>query len=191
MTSSCWDPQQYRRFSDQRRRPAQDLIARIPLAEVRTIVDLGCGDGPVTALLAQRWPAAETIGVDSSPAMLEKARQVCATAKFIDADIARWCPHVPVDLIFSNASLHWLDNHERLIPDLFRHVSPGGALAVQMPANFEAPSHQRLATLARAPSGATVSVDLFARSPLRRCRSTWSGCERRAKQSMPGKRPKC
>jgi trans-aconitate 2-methyltransferase len=146
-----WDPELYARFSDARARPARELMARIPPLEPRTIVDLGCGDGPVTALLAERWPAAEIVGIDSSPAMLERARSVCPSVRFFEADIANWRPEMPVDLIYSNAALHWLDRHMKLLPDLLRNVAPGGVLAVQMPANFEAPSHRLLAELAAEP----------------------------------------
>jgi trans-aconitate 2-methyltransferase len=149
--SADWDPEQYSRFSAARTRSARELITRIPELNARMIIDLGCGDGAVTRLLGARWPNATVIGVDSSPAMLEKARQACPAAEFIDADIARWRPHDPADLIFSNAALHWLDDHQWLMPELFGHVASGGAFAVQMPANFDAPSHKLLAALASSP----------------------------------------
>lgn len=148
LMAADWDPNQYARFSEARTRPARELIARIPTFDARMIIDLGCGDGPVTALLRQRWPNADIVGVDSSGAMLDSARIACPTAQFVEADIASWRPGLPADLIFSNAALQWLDGHAELLPDLFRHVAPRGVLAVQMPANFEAPSHRHLASLA-------------------------------------------
>jgi trans-aconitate 2-methyltransferase len=122
-------------------RPAVDLLARIPAAAPETVVDLGCGAGNLAPLLAARWPAAKLIGVDSSPEMLVRARAAHAQAQFEQADIGAWRPARPVDVLFSNAALHWLDGHERLLPALLEAVAPGGWLAVQMPRNFGAPSH--------------------------------------------------
>jgi trans-aconitate 2-methyltransferase len=144
-----WDPDQYARFSGVRSRPARELIARIPGSDMRTIIDLGCGDGPVTRLLLDRWPNAMVTGVDSSQAMLDRARKLCPEVDFIEADIAIWSPNRPVDLIFSNAALQWVDNHAIRVGQLFAHISRGGALAVQMPGNFDAPSHRALAALAK------------------------------------------
>ena len=144
-----WDPTQYNCFSAARTRPARELIERIPLATARSIADLGCGDGAVTRLLTERWPEARVVGIDSSPAMLTNARITCPCASFIQADISEWIPNTPVDLLFSNAALQWVDDHARLIPRLFASVSPGGFLAVQMPGNFDAPSHRSLTALAQ------------------------------------------
>jgi trans-aconitate 2-methyltransferase len=136
-----WDPAQYLKFAGERMRPAVDLLARIPAAAPETVVDLGCGAGNLAPLLAARWPAAKLIGVDSSPEMLVRARAAHAQAQFEQADIGAWRPARPVDVLFSNAALHWLDGHERLLPALLEAVAPGGWLAVQMPRNFGAPSH--------------------------------------------------
>ena len=147
-----WDPGQYLAFADERLRPALDLIARIPLAAPRTIVDLGCGAGNVAQVLCARWPEASIVGVDSSSAMLARARTAAADhprQTWVEADLARWSPSVPVDLVFSNAALHWLDDHATLFPRLFSFVAPNGALAVQMPDNFSAPSHTALFDVAR------------------------------------------
>jgi len=143
-----WDPAQYLKYADERRRPALDLIARIPLAAPAAIVDLGCGAGNVTRLLAERWSSARILGVDNSAAMLARAREAGSAdprLEWIAADLATWRPREPIDLLFSNAALHWLDAHETLFPRLFAMVAPGGALAVQMPANHAAPSHSLLA----------------------------------------------
>jgi len=141
-----WDPTQYLKFAGERLRPAVDLLARVPLVapapgtEMR-VVDLGCGAGNLTPLIQQRWPQAKHIGVDSSGTMLAKARQDYPTAEFIEADIAIWRPAQPVDLLYSNAALHWLNDHETLIPGLLDGLKPGGWLAIQMPRNFDAKSH--------------------------------------------------
>lgn len=138
----AWDPQQYLKFGDQRLRPAQDLLARVGLDAPRRVVDLGCGTGAVTALLRARWPEARVVGVDSSQAMLERARAARADIEWQLADLAAWTPAEPVDLLFSNAALHWLDDHAALFPRLLSYLRPGGVLAVQMPAQHDAPSHQ-------------------------------------------------
>ena len=141
-----WDPTQYLKFAGERLRPAVDLLARVPLVAPATVVDLGCGAGNLTPLIQQRWPQARHIGVDSSATMLAKARQDYPAAEFIEADIGAWRPQshlgAPVDLIYSNAALHWLDGHDALIPGLLDGLRPGGWLAIQMPRNFAAPSHQ-------------------------------------------------
>ncbi len=150
----AWNPAQYLKFADDRRRPAIDLLARIALAAPRAIVDLGCGAGNVTRLLAERWPDARITGVDNSPTMLASARSATAgDARFdwIEADVGSWTPREGErpDLIFSNAALHWLDDHETLMPKLVNAVADGGALAVQMPDNFGSPAHVTLFDVAR------------------------------------------
>jgi trans-aconitate 2-methyltransferase len=144
-----WQPERYLAFADQRTRPARDLLARVPLANPARVADLGCGPGNSTALLAQRWPEAAIIGVDSSPEMLAQARASDVRATWIEADIAAWTPDDPLDLIYANAALQWLDHHATLLPRLLGLLRAAGALAVQMPRNFEAPSHALLRDTAR------------------------------------------
>lgn len=146
-----WDPQQYSRFAGQRLRPALDLIARIPLEHPRTVVDLGCGTGNVTGILRQRWPKASVTGVDGSPQMLAEARKTEADIAWEQIDVAAWKPPAKFDLVFSNAALHWLDDHPALFARLCANVDPGGALALQMPRNFGAPSHTLMHELASSP----------------------------------------
>jgi trans-aconitate 2-methyltransferase len=141
---ATWDPQQYLKFSDHRLRPALDLMARIPAIEARTVYDLGCGPGNITRMLAERWPAARVIGVDSSADMLTKARIEAPGVEFVEADLSHWAPPQPAELVFSNATMQWLGGHETLFPRLMSFVAPGGVLAVQMPRNFAAPSHTLL-----------------------------------------------
>jgi trans-aconitate 2-methyltransferase len=136
-----WDPSQYLKFSDHRLRPALDLMAQIPLDGPRSIYDLGSGPGNITRLLAERWPGAAVTGVDSSPDMLAKARKEAPGVVFEQADIADWSPPAPADLLFSNATFHWLDDHALLLPRLASHLAAGGVLAVQMPCNRDSPSH--------------------------------------------------
>lgn len=148
---TTWDPEQYLRFEAPRLRPALDLVARLEHAGPGVVVDLGCGTGHITALLAHRWPGAEVTGVDSSPAMLEGARRDHPDLTWVEGDIARWSAPRPVDVLFSNAALHWVPDHERLFPALFDQVAPGGLLAVQVPGMWEAPSHTIAFDLARQP----------------------------------------
>ncbi len=140
MAEQDWDPTQYLRFTDERLRPALDLLAQVPLAAPSYVVDLGCGPGNVTAILRRRFPQARLLGVDGSPAMLEKARAAVPEAHFIEGDFATWRPEGPApELIYSNAALHWAGGHETLFPRLVSLLAAGGVLAVQMPAMHNAP----------------------------------------------------
>lgn len=144
---ASWNPEQYLRFADERLRPAIDLIGRIGHPAPRQVVDLGCGAGNALPLLAARFPGARVTGVDGSAAMLKKAVQAGFSVQ--QADIAHWTPDEPVDVLFSNAALHWLDRHESLLPRLLDSLAPGGILAVQMPAMHAAPLRAQQDALAR------------------------------------------
>jgi trans-aconitate 2-methyltransferase len=137
----AWDPTQYLKFADHRLRPAIDLLNRIDVAEPGEVVDLGAGAGNVTRLIKMRWPTARVTGVDTSPEMLAKAAAAAPEITWVLADLGRWRPERPVDVIYSNAALHWLEGHDTLFPALLSSLAPGGVLAVQMPRNFSAPSH--------------------------------------------------
>ena len=147
MTTS-WNPAQYERFAAPRLRPAIDLLARIPPGPRRYIVDLGCGGGQVTRLLRERWPEAGITGIDSSAAMLERARGEI-DASFVQADLNRWSPPRETDLLVSNAALHWLDDHRALLARWLDVLQPGCAVAVQMPRNHDAASHRAMAEAAK------------------------------------------
>lgn len=137
-----WDPDQYLKFAGPRLRPALDLILRIePRRFPEAVVDLGCGTGHITNLLSDRFIEAQVEGVDSSSAMLEVARAETPDIIWTKADLATWSAAKPVDVLYSNAALHWLDDHETLFPRLAATVSGGGVLAVQMPRNHGAASH--------------------------------------------------
>jgi trans-aconitate 2-methyltransferase len=137
----AWDPVQYLKFADERLRPGFDLLARIGDLPAGPIVELGCGTGVHTRALAARWPDRPVAGVDASPEMLAKAAAAPSRIAWREADIAAWSAPEKAALIFSNATLQWLDDHARLFPHLMRQLVPGGVLAVQMPRNFDAPSH--------------------------------------------------
>ncbi|MEZ4507506.1 MAG: methyltransferase domain-containing protein [Thermomicrobiales bacterium] len=153
-----WDPGQYARFGDHRLRPALELLNRVPLADPRLIYDLGCGPGEVTQIIAQRWPDAEVTGIDNSPQMIATASTLPGKITWIEGDIASWQPDRAPDLIYSNATLQWLDGHDILIPRLFDLLAPGGCLAVQMPQSWPLASHRLMReTLADSgPGGAAL-----------------------------------
>ncbi len=134
-TIGTWDPQQYLRYAAYRARPAEDLMSRLALDVPGAIYDLGCGPGNLTRLLQQKWPDRRIIAVDSSPDMLAEARKTYGESgiEWRAGDIAQWKADAPAAMVFTNAALHWLGDHDTLIPHLMRQVAPGGVLAVQMP----------------------------------------------------------
>lgn len=137
-----WDPRQYLKFSDHRLRPALELLERVTVDSPGAVYDLGCGAGQVTRLIAERWPEARVFGVDHSREMLAQAASEPGRVEWIEADIGSWRPAEPAGLIYSNATLHWLENHDQLFPRLLGFLEPGGCLAVQMPLSWGAPSHR-------------------------------------------------
>jgi trans-aconitate 2-methyltransferase len=139
--SHTWDPDRYLTYADERGRPFVDLLARIDATDPRTIVDLGCGPGNLTALLADRWPDASVVGLDSSPEMIAAARAAEPRAVFDVADLRDWQAPEPVDVLVSNATLQWVPGHLDLLPALVAQVAPGGWFAFQVPGNFDEPSH--------------------------------------------------
>jgi trans-aconitate 2-methyltransferase len=150
---SAWDPATYLRFAGERARPFAELLSRVGADDPRIVVDLGCGDGSVTAGLAQRWPGARVTGVDSSPSMLEAAaaHAVPGRLEFIPGDVRDWRPDTPVDVLVSNATLHWVPGHGELLTRWAGELTPGGWLAVQVPGNQAAPTHALLASLVAGP----------------------------------------
>ena len=143
-----WDASQYLQFADERTRPCRDLIGRIALTEPRRIMDLGCGPGNSTAALMERWPQAEITGMDTSPEMICAARKSHPEREWLTGDIATWTAKEPYDLVFSNAAMQWVPDHGTTFPRLVRQVAAGGALAIQVPANFDAPAHRLMRELA-------------------------------------------
>ncbi|MEA1904104.1 MAG: methyltransferase domain-containing protein [Actinomycetota bacterium] len=136
-----WDPDRYLRYADLRTRPGLELISRIPDINPGAIVDLGAGTGNLTSVLASRWPDAEIAGIDSSPEMVERAGAEHDGIDWATADIESWKPTGQIDLIFSNAALHWIEGHQPLFGRLRSYLSPGGVLAVSMPDNWAAGTH--------------------------------------------------
>ncbi|SCB10599.1 trans-aconitate 2-methyltransferase [Rhizobium multihospitium] len=146
--SATWSPSQYLKFEDHRTRPAMDLLARVTVADATRITDIGCGPGNSTELLIERFPQADILGMDAAPKMIEAARKRLASCRFELADIASWKPAVSQDLLFANAVLQWLPDHETLLPTLMTFLRDGGTLAVQMPDNLNEPTHVGMRTAA-------------------------------------------
>ena len=146
-----WDPKVYLAFGSERTRAAAQLVARIDCENPRTVADLGCGPGNSTALLAARWPEAAIDGVDNSRAMLREAREGAVRARWIEADVSEWVPETMYDVIYANATLHWVPDHASLLPRLVSRLSPAGVLAFQVPRNFREPSHAIMQELAGDP----------------------------------------
>lgn len=145
----AWDAKTYLQFGDERTRAAGELLARVPLTDPRRVLDLGSGPGNSTALLRARYPQAELLGVDNAPDMLDAAQKSGVAAQWLQADLQTWSPDRRYDLIYANATFQWLDDHPRLFPRWWSQVEPGGVLAVQMPRNFDAPSHRLLRAVAQ------------------------------------------
>ncbi|NMO14486.1 methyltransferase domain-containing protein [Pyxidicoccus fallax] len=152
-----WDPKQYSHFRDERKRPFFELLARVDVDAPSHVADLGCGTGDLTRVLTERWQEARVYGVDSSSAMVEEARRrpSSESLRFDVADLAGWEPPAPLDVLVSNAALHWVPDHGALLRRLVEKLAPGGVLAFQIPANFDAPSHRHIDEVRALPRFAT------------------------------------
>jgi len=151
--ADTWNPGQYEKFSSHRRRPFADLTSRVGASAPEVVVDLGCGPGPLTLSLVSRWPRARIIGVDSSAEMLDQARRTdrLERVEWLRSDAESWDPAqvgAPIDVIVTNALLQWVPSHRELIPGWVRALAPGGWFAMQVPGNFNAPSHALLREVA-------------------------------------------
>ncbi len=159
-----WDPDRYLTYADERGRPFVDLITRVAATDPVTVVDLGCGPGNLTALLAERWPGATVSGVDSSAEMIAAARRDVPGIDFEVGDLREWVSTsstsnaAGVDVLVSNATLQWLPDHLELLPRLVEQVRPGGWFAFQVPGNFDEPSHTIRTELAAEPAYAASLV---------------------------------
>jgi trans-aconitate 2-methyltransferase len=151
--SDAWNPEQYERFKTERTAPFHDLLAMVQPVIGGRVVDLGCGTGELTDELHLATRSAYTLGLDSSVAMLARARSA-PRLEFRQGDIATFSSDQPFDIVFSNAALQWVPHHHELLAQLSSLVAPGGQLAVQMPSNNDHPSHLVAADVA--------SDDLFA-----------------------------
>jgi len=145
-----WDPKQYDKFKGERAAPFEDLLALINVRKGMSVIDLGCGPGSLTARLADELPDSDVLGVDSSAEMLTQAESLARPGlrfeqRAIEDVEGEW------DLVFTHAALQWLPDHETLVPKLFSMVKPGGQVAIQMPSNFDHPTHVFIDDIANEP----------------------------------------
>ncbi len=151
--SNTWNPKTYLEFAAHRTRPVEDLIPRLKLEVPGAIYDLGCGPGNVTMKLRTRWPDRTVIGIDASHEMLSDAKAAYGTqtVTWIQGDIEQWSADQPAALVFANASLHWVGEHDILFPHLLRNVAPGGLMAIQVPVTAQAPYQDCIRQVISAP----------------------------------------
>lgn len=162
----AWDPATYLRFSDERLRPGFDLLARVGDLPPGPLAELGCGTGVHARVIGERWPGRAFTAIDSSPEMLTQASATPSSIRWVEADLRSWKPPEKVALVFSNAVLQWVDQHEVLFPRMMGMLAPGGVLAVQMPRNFDAPSHVLMREAAQAGPWAAILKPLLRADPV-------------------------
>jgi trans-aconitate 2-methyltransferase len=162
-----WSAKQYVAFEDERTRPVRDLLAALPPLDAHSAIDLGCGPGNSTEVLAARYPQANVSGIDSSSDMIEAARRRLPHLNFAVEDLQTWQDAGPFDVILANAVLQWVAHHEALLPALIAKLAPGGALAVQMPDNLDEPAHRLMREIAtEGPWAAKLAASSASRAPL-------------------------
>lgn len=145
-----WSPATYMKFEGERTRAARDLLVGVPLGDARKVVDVGCGPGNSTELLVARYPQADVVGFDNSPAMLSEAAKRLPGVRFEAADAATWRPTPDVDLVYANATYQWIPNHFEVLPQVLSALGTGAVLAVQMPDNIAEPTHRLMRETAAA-----------------------------------------
>lgn len=153
MTNTTWDPGQYLRFADERTRPFVELLSRVGHSEASHIVDLGCGPGNGEGALRALWPKAHILGVDASDEMIQAARRSSTdpNVEYVHKDVRAWMadPGLPrPDIVVSNAMFQWVEGHLEFLPHVADTVAERGVFALQVPANFGAPSHRLLREIA-------------------------------------------
>jgi trans-aconitate 2-methyltransferase len=162
-----WSAKQYVAFEDERTRPVRDLLAALPPIDARSVIDLGCGPGNSTEVLAGRYPEARVAGIDSSPDMIAAAQRRLPQVKFAVDDVQDCKFPGPFDVILANALLQWVPHHEMLLPELIGKLALRGGLAVQMPDNLDAPAHRLMREIAgKGPWAAKLADAAAARTPL-------------------------
>jgi trans-aconitate 2-methyltransferase len=162
-----WSATQYATFEDERTRPVRDLLAAVPTTGARLVVDVGCGPGNSTQVLAERFPGATVRAFDSSPDMIDAARKRMPLVGFDLLDVADWSDPGPFDVILANAVFQWVPDHASLLPALAAKLSPGGSLAVQMPDNLDEPAHKWMREIAsREPWASKLAAAAVARGAM-------------------------
>jgi trans-aconitate 2-methyltransferase len=145
---SDWDPSLYLRFEAERTRPSMDLVARIEVGNPASIIDVGCGPGNSARVLRERWPGSSILGLDNSPAMIDRAKKDYPELHWTLGDATRLAASEAYDIVFSNAALQWMPDHEKLLPRLLGAAKAGGALAVQIPRFKAMPIHAAIERVA-------------------------------------------
>ncbi|RKN39395.1 trans-aconitate 2-methyltransferase [Micromonospora endolithica] len=163
-----WDPATYLRYGDERARPFHDLLARVPADRPRAVVDLGCGPGTLTTILARRWPASRVHGLDSSAEMVTRAAATADAPRvtFVAGDVRDWTPEPDTDLVVCNAVLQWVPGHRDLLTRWATELPANAFLAVQVPGNFDAPSHRALRAVAAGPAWRDTLGGLLREAPV-------------------------
>jgi trans-aconitate 2-methyltransferase len=162
-----WSAKQYVAFEDERTRPVRDLLSALPQIRARRVIDLGCGPGNSTELLAARFPGAAVSGIDSSPDMIAAAARRLPHVQFAIGDIETWRDPGPYDVILANAVLHWVPDHSTLLPALIARLASGGGLAIQMPDNLDVPAHRLMREIAEnGPWAVALAEASKSRTPL-------------------------
>jgi trans-aconitate 2-methyltransferase len=161
-----WDPTVYARYGTERSRPFADLVARIGAQRPRAVADLGCGSGELTATLAERWPGARITGVDSSPEMIDRADGLNTPVDFQVGDLRDWRPGPDTDVVITNAALQWVPDHRELLGRWVRELPAGAVVAMQVPGNFDAPSHRALREVGGRPPYAAALRDELREAPV-------------------------
>lgn len=169
-----WDPARYAAFADDRARPFHDLVAQVAWSAddreaPRRVVDLGCGPGALTATLAERWPGAKVVGVDSSAEMLADAAVEAdrfPNLSFAHGAIEDWMPGPEDDLVVTNAALQWVPSHVELLPRWFDAMPSGAWFAMQVPGNFDSPSHAVMRSVAATGPWASALTGVLRADPV-------------------------
>jgi trans-aconitate 2-methyltransferase len=162
-----WSAKQYVAFEDERTRPVRDLLSALPDIQAQRIIDLGCGPGNSTGLLAARFPNASVSGIDSSADMIAAAARRLPQVQFAIGDIETWNDPGRYDVILANAVLHWIPNHSTLLPALIARLARRGGLAIQMPDNLDVPAHRLMREIAEdGPWAAVLAEASKSRTPL-------------------------
>src|ERR1700722_10917839 len=162
-----WSAKQDVAFEDERTRPVRDLLSALPDIQARKVIDLGCGPGNSTELLAARFPAAVVSGIDSSPDMIAAAGRRLPNVQFSIGDIETWEDSGPFDVILANAVLQWVPDHSSLLPALIARLAAAGGLALHMPDNLDVPAHRLMREIAgNGPWAKSLAEASKSRTPL-------------------------
>ncbi|MFC2137814.1 methyltransferase domain-containing protein [Bacteroidota bacterium] len=148
MKAKDWNPELYLKFGKERIQPSIDLVSRIDFKNPKNIIDIGCGPGNSTQILAERWPDARILGVDKSPAMIEKAKRDYPNQDWRIMDSGKNEINEKFDIVFSNATIQWISNHADLLKRFYNLLIDGGMIAIQLPLFFDMPLGKSIASIA-------------------------------------------